>query len=382
MNSDRKIKILFGINKLLVGGAERLVLMELQHIDRTRFSPYLVTLLLSSEPNLNQHAAFLGDRWVTFSFSGFRDVRSFWKLYRFLRRERFDVVVANLFFTGIVLRTAAFLARVPVILMTEVNTSTEEDERNVRLQKLLARVTSRFLAVSKEVLKVRARRLGIPARKFVLCYSSVDIHAVRQSISSEARARARATYHVGEHDVVIVTAGRLTEQKGHKYLIDAVRLIRSRQPRVSIKVIIFGEGAKRAELAEQIQRLDMTEIILLPGAADLPTILSVADVFVMPSLWEGLSVALIEAAVAGLPIVATEVSGTRKVVSHGVTGYVVPTCDSEALADKLQMLASDPGLRQQFSEATHQQYLERFSIEHRLAVLERVINESLNKHRS
>src|SRR3989338_1479210 len=95
----RTIKILLGVNKLTVGGAERILLNQLHAIDRTKYDPYLVTLLPSVKPNFDDEAEYLGEHWKRFSFSGLLDVVSYWKLYRYLKQERFDVVISNLFFT-------------------------------------------------------------------------------------------------------------------------------------------------------------------------------------------------------------------------------------------------------------------------------------------
>jgi glycosyltransferase involved in cell wall biosynthesis len=376
MHNGKKRKILYGINKLHVGGAERLVLLELQHIDRNRFEPWLVTLMSSSQPNLDQEALALGVPWKKLAFKGFGDIGSFWTLFSFLRKEKFDVVIANLFFTGIVLRLAAFLARVPVILMTEVNTSTEEDGKSIVMEKILARVTDKFLPVSREVLEVRSKRLGVSKNKFTLNYSAVDVQAIEKLASSEARAAYRHSLSIEENAIVVSTGGRLTEQKGQKYLVEAFAQVVEEVKDVPVKLVIFGEGHLRQELTMLVKKLELEGKVLLPGAKPLAEIVAVTDIFVLSSLWEGLSVMLIEAACAGLPIVATDVSGMREVVEDGENGFIVPPKNPDALAEKIGILARNSDMRKKFS-ARSKLKAKRFSIETRLHILYGVINELL-----
>ncbi len=374
--SEKKIRILFGINKLAIGGAERLMLSQLSHIDRARFAPHIVTLLPSTMPNFDAEARALGIPWEQFSFRSLLDIPELFRLYSFLHRGRFDVVVTNLFFTGIVLRIAAIFARVPIILVHEVNVSTQEDGKSILLEKLLARFTGRFVGVSNDVIAARSHALGIPKHRFILNYSAIDLDAIRAMRSNAQREKVRRSLGCGAEDLVIVTAGRLTEQKGQRYLIEAFASLRARHP--TARLVIFGEGSLRTELEALTEKLGVHDAVSLPGAAPLSDIISVADIFVLPSLWEGLSVMLLEALAAELPIVATEVSGTKEVIKDGENGFLVSPYDSAALADKIALLISDPALRAKFGQASAKA-VQKFSIESNLMTLSGVIDDVMRE---
>ena len=372
-----KVKVLFGVNKLSVGGAEHLVLHQLARINRKRFDAHLATLLASTAPNLDKEAEHLGSRWEKFSFRGFFDLFAFVQLYQYLRRERFDVVITSLYFTNILLRAAAILARVPVVLSCEVNVKRERGERLFLLEKLLARYTDRFIVNSKEVLEIYMERMQLPREKFALIYSAVDLEAGELGETSLREELCRR-YGLQANDTVIVTAGRLVEQKGHRYLIEAMDTLRRTLPHVSLKFICFGEGELRNKLLEEVRRLGLGKDIFLPGIAPVKDILATADIFVLPSLWEGMSLMLLEAMAAGKPIVATDISGSRELIADKVNGFVVPPGNAAALAQSIKTLIEQPTLRDAFGKASRRE-VQKFSIEHNLNNLYMVINSILQQ---
>jgi glucose-1-phosphate thymidylyltransferase len=377
-DADKKVKILFGINKLAVGGAEHLVLHQLRRVNRHRFDPYLVTLLPSGEPNLDTEATYLGDHWKRFVFKGFFDLVSWWRLYRYLLRERFDVVVANLFFTSIILRSAALLAGVPMILSAELNAYTKRNAKWRPLERFLAHFTARFIASSKDVLEATARDLDLPKEKFALNYNAIDLANTRPP-TAEERAALRARYGVSSDDFIIVTAGRLVEQKGQSFLIDAFATVKQRHPERHVKLMIFGEGPLRTELSNQANALGLKDTVLLPGVAQVADIVGLADIFVLPSLWEGLSLMLLEAMAAGNPILGTAISGTSELIVDGVNGFLVPPGDSTALAEKLDQLVVDDALRSGLSRGSRKE-VQKFSIQSNLNNLYTIIRTSRRKH--
>ena len=375
LSSEKKIKVLFGINKLSVGGAERLVLSQVRSIDRLKFDPHLVTLLSSSKRNFDDGALYLGTKWKQFSFAGLFDIVSWWKLYRYLRRERFDVVISNLFFTSFLLRTAAILAQVPVVISYEHNVYSDRSRIWIAIEKLLSHFTYRIMAISKEVLDASARQLNLPRGKFTLNYNSVDTKEVRPA-TPEERSLAREKYGIVRGAFVIASAGRLVEQKGQTYLIEAFEKIQKTAGK-DVALCIFGEGALRGKLVAQAKESGHGDKVLLPGVVPVADIIAIADVFVLPSLWEGMSLMLLEAMAGGLPIVATDVSGSRELVS-GANGFLVPPKDSDALAKKIQILMDDTDLRARLGRASRKE-AEKYSVEHNLEKVYETIRSALKE---
>lgn len=188
------------------------------------------------------------------------------------------------------------------------------------------------------------------------------IHVVRCGVDSEAfrpREPDGTTSPVDERAPFdIVCVGRLHEKKGHVYLVDAVARLRERG--VSLRCHLVGEGDQRPRLEARIRELDLEDEVEVLGRQPQDRVidlLATADVMVLPSVHtpsgrkEGIPVALMEAMASGLPVVATDLSGIPELVEPEKTGLLVPERDPAALADAIQRLVDDPGLRRRLATA-------------------------------
>jgi glycosyltransferase involved in cell wall biosynthesis len=144
--------------------------------------------------------------------------------------------------------------------------------------------------------------------------------------------------------------GRLVYQKGHEYLVQAMQTLARQFP--TLQAVICGEGPLRGQLEAQVGRLGLEKSVhLLGNRLDIGRCLSAADIFVLPSRWEGLPVALLEAMDAGLPVVATRVEGVEEVVEDGEQGVLVPPEDARVLADSIGQLVLEPDRRARMGAA-------------------------------
>ena len=202
---------------------------------------------------------------------------------------------------------------------------------------------------------------GIPHDTVKVILNGVDLSALRPA-SRETRARARRTYVGGFDGPVIAYVGHLTGGKGIYSLLDAASRLRSWNADVRYLLVGDGkdsEGLKRLAEANGLKR----QFVFIGRVADVAAPLAAADVFVLPSLSEGLSRALLEAMAMGLPPVATDVSGTRDVIPDESYGLVVPPGDPVALADALGKLVTDPDLRREMGRRARGRVVEHFSAE-------------------
>lgn len=158
--------------------------------------------------------------------------------------------------------------------------------------------------------------------------AQVDRAAVRQSVGLEPP------------DIVVVVVATFKRQKGHVHLVDAIEKAVDTLPR--LRVVLVGDGDLRHGIEQMVDDRQLTDHFRFLGSRnDVPDLLAAADVFVLPSLWEGLSVALLEAMASGIPVIATDVSGTREVVVDGETGLLVPPGAPEPLANALLSTVAD-----------------------------------------
>ena len=179
---------------------------------------------------------------------------------------------------------------------------------------------------------------------------------------------APAYVHPGEHRhpgvPVIAFAGRLRTRKAAAVLVAAMPSVLERVP--TCRLMILGGGEQERAVGAMVRRLGLGHALELPGAlprAEVVRRLAGADVFCLPSTYEGMPLAILEAMALGLPVVATAVSGNPEAVEDGVTGLLVPPESASALAAALTRLLLDAGLRRDMGEAGRRRVEERFSIE-------------------
>lgn len=364
--SERK-KVIFAINNLGVGGAENMLVEQLSAFDRTRFELGLITILPLQKVNL---ADMVPEdvKFTKFNFSGIYDVLSLYKLWNFLREEKADTVVTSLFDANLLVRIAAVIARVPVILSSELNVSENKKRWQITADRILAKFTKKILVSSNEVLEFTSKQENLPQEKFQLNFNAIPLRLGNIKINrNEVLSKLEFTIK----PIYIVTAGRLIEQKGHRYLIDAVAKMKQ-EGLNNFKVLIFGKGVLQDELVQHIEKLNLGEEVKFMGLGSMEEILAISDIFVFPSLWEGLSIALLQAMDAGCPIVATKISGTNEVLEDGVNGLLVEPGKSDELSKALSRLLKDEELRAKIAMGAKER-VKKFSIEENVKVIENLI---------
>ena len=226
------------------------------------------------------------------------------------------------------------------------------------LERRLSRSTDAVIFVSQADLRKGMKLRLAPAGKARLIRNGVDPAGMIPGFDRAAKTNELGS--VGRPLVVAVS--RLHRQKGLRYLLRAVPLIREEIP--AVKIVIAGGGPLESKLASEVSRLRIGESAALLGERkDAREVLAAADVFVLPSLWEGLPYVLVEAAVLGKPIVATDIDGVREVVRSGETGILVPPRDPGRLAAALILLLRDRDLAGKLGERARQDVPPAFSLE-------------------
>ncbi|MEM2890193.1 MAG: glycosyltransferase family 4 protein [Candidatus Hadarchaeum sp.] len=161
--------------------------------------------------------------------------------------------------------------------------------------------------------------------KVYLCYNGIDINLFSNPMPTDPLSTPRAL-----HDPQIGIIGRLTEQKGHIYLLEALRIIHDQ---IKAHLLIIGSGPLENTLRQQCTKLNINEYVHFLGYCEnIPEILPQLDCLVVPSLWEGFPTVILEAMAMGVPVIATEVSGSKELIIDNETGILVPPKDSYALA--------------------------------------------------
>lgn len=251
---------------------------------------------------------------------------------------------------------AAHAAGVPAIVRTEhlpnVVTDPEQIAGNTRLQAVI----HRLICVSDEA-GASFRRAGVPAEKLRVVRNGIDpLPAGRD------RAGGRAGLGLPGGARLLLSVGRLVEQKGYAVLLEAAAAVLPDAP--ELHLLIAGEGPLEAALRSQAAALDLAgRVHFLGRREDVPALMAAADLFVLPSLFEGLPLVVLEAMAAGLPVVGTRVCGTAEAVVDGVTGRLVEAGDPAALAAALRAVLGDPALAARWGAAGRRRLQAEFSTE-------------------
>ncbi|MFM7037432.1 MAG: glycosyltransferase [Planctomycetaceae bacterium] len=259
------------------------------------------------------------------------------RLTALLRRVHPEIVLSFLHEANLISRLAALLAGTRCCV-----SGIRVVDRRLRVtfpERLTWRLTTLSIACSESVAREHARLCGIPASRIAVVRNGVDVDAVQQS-----HPLSRAELGLRPDDFVLLMAGRLVPQKSPQILLQTLNLLQQRpQPR-RICLVIAGEGPERAALGELAARLPDPTAVTFPGwRSDLPRLMKTADLFVLPSAWEGLPNVLLEAQAAGLPVAATAIDGCADVIQSGHTGLLFPPEDADAIARIISAQVRDCG---------------------------------------
>lgn len=232
--------------------------------------------------------------------------------------------------------------------------------------------TTALVAISGAVRDVMVN-CGVDSSKIRLISSGTDIARFEEAA---ADPDLRARLEIAPSMPIVCAAATLAERKGIRYLIEAAALLKGK--RTPVHLLIAGDGEQRAEL-DQLARDLGVAASFLGFYPDMPAVLASIDVFVMPSLSEGLGVAVLEAMAAGKPVVASAVGGLKESVLDGATGFSIPSADSQALADAIGRLISNPALCAQFGSAGRARARANYSLEYMARGNETLYYELVNR---
>jgi glycosyltransferase involved in cell wall biosynthesis len=216
---------------------------------------------------------------------------------------------------------------------------------------------SRHIAVSAEGRHLLSTRVGLDPRRTVQIGNGVDVHRFVPPSDETRRTLRRRLLGDGAHEVPICcTVARLTAQKGLDVLVEAAAILRERRGGPPARFLVVGDGELRETLERRIAELGVSDTVELVGPRppeEIPGWLAIADVFVLPSHYEGLSLAVMEAMATGLPVVISRVSGSAELVPTADDGRIVPPGDAACLADAVGELLADAGLRETLGQRAH-----------------------------
>lgn len=287
------------------------------------------------------------------SFSVPAQLRAFWALVRLIKKEKPDLVHAHMPISGILARAAAKLCGVPRIAYTCHGFLFNQPGSRLRrglalvLEVLCGRITDVYLTVSREEAQ-DAKRLHIHPHPVAIGNGR---DPARFHPDAQARTRIRTELGTPAQTPVIIVVSRLVRHKGYPELLAAMEQVPDAELWIVGERLVSDHGANMDEYLTKARAVLGPRLKCLGYRADIPALLAAADIFVLPSHFEGLPMSIIEAMLCGLPVVATNIRGSREQVVPHETGLLVPPGTTAELAEALTTLVQNPSLRQHMGAA-------------------------------
>jgi len=352
---ETPVRVLHLITELNIGGAEKVLSRLLSRLDRDRFA-LAVACLYGRDGLVADDIRSLGISITDLGMTAKWRLDAFVRLYRLLHRQRPTILHTWMFHANVPGRVLGRLAGVPIVISSE-RTMGQEGGLRCWLNRVTAPLPDRVACVSESVAEFAAQTIGIPPAKLVVIPNGIPL----EDFQPGDRSRARVDLGIPLRVVVAGTVGRLQPVKGTRHLLEAWSRLVSGHPDAIL--LLVGGGSQQAALERMSRHLGISEHVRFLGdRVDVPDLLRGMDIFVLPSLWEGMPNAALEAMAVGLPVVATAIGGTPEVVVDGVTGLLIPPGDPDALAQSIAHLLCDPDLRCRMGQAGRERVVNHFSV--------------------
>lgn len=354
----RVTRVMQVTHDLAVGGLQRVVETLCTTIDRSRFE--VAVLCVRDRGPLADRLAAQGVPVTLLERPrGRPDYLPFLRIARVLRAFSADVVHTHNTEPLIGAGIASLLAGTRTLVHTDHARPFPDKRRYMVMEHLLSYRAYRVVGVSDDTTRNLRRYERIPRRKLLTIENGIAGASYDVRIDTAAKRRALG---IGERGPVIGLGARIEEQKGILYLLQALVLLRPRFP--DITLLVAGTGSALPPLEQAARELGVADHVRFLGVRmDMPELLQLFDVYAMPSVWEGLPMALLEAMAAGCPVVASDVGGIPTALTDGVTGTLVPPRDPDALAAAIGSLLQDAARRDRYRAEARRAFRERFSAE-------------------
>jgi glycosyltransferase involved in cell wall biosynthesis len=364
------MRVLVIVDDLRVSGAQRQIAEEARALDPSRVVFSVLALAAPPGPSLAPGIENSGVPVAVLPGHGLLDPRRLGRLTRLIRRTRPDIVHTQLTYANILGLTAARLARCPSVasLQNVTTNQTRMDGPKRTLERLALRLADRTLVVAEGARDETRRSFRLPPGRIDVLPNAIDLDRLELPHGFDRHEARRQLGGTTDGPLICVIA-RLTPDKGHALLIEAASRLVSRYP--GARYVFVGTGVEQERLQTLAHDLGLGETVRFLGVRDdVPQIVGASDLFVLPSLNEGLSLAMLEAMAIGTPVVVTDVGGAPDVVEPGHTGWIVPPGQPTQLAAAIDEALRDPDrasalarraqqlVRSEFAVAKHVERLE------------------------
>lgn len=345
---DKKIKILFAINKLTIGGAENIAVNLANLINKDEYDAYFGIMYRTiKKANFYSKLRLSEARIIHFDFHYFFDIKAFFRVYRFLKQEKIKIVVTHLFEANTAVRLAAILARVPIIIIYEHSVYFAKKYWQRKVDWFLALFTDKIIGVAQGVIDFTSQQEKISKDKFQLIKQICDL-----SVGNiDQRNKIRMSLGIKDNTLVVINLGRFSPEKNQPFIIKLADFLVNKLGELDIVFLIVGYGKMEEELKEKINQAGLQSYVyLLVDPINAKDYLVAGDVFLLPSKREGQPIAMLEAMATGLPALATDVGGIKEIIKDGQSGFLIDD-NIDKIANHILFLKKNPDKRKIMGQA-------------------------------
>jgi glycosyltransferase involved in cell wall biosynthesis len=357
MINNKTVKLLLLISQLGIGGLELQVLELVKGLDKNRFKIFLCPIW----PVMDLESEFIraGACLVKIHKATRYDFTFLYRLIKFLKNEKIDIVHTWIFTANTWGRIAGLLAKTPVIISSERSVAIHKNKVQIIIDRILANYSEKILVNSVAVKQTLTNIEKIQQSKCEVIYNGVDYQRYENNNSSKTVIREELGLPLG--NFIIGTVANCTPAKDYPNFLHAAKIVCDKLPRATF--VICGGGPLINTVKNISDKLGLHEsVIFLGQRRDVNNVLASFDVFLLASRWEGFSNAILEAMASSLPVVATDVGGNPEAIISEKTGFIVPPNDPEAISKRIMDLLNNPEMMRKMGEAGRKRVTEHFSI--------------------
>ncbi len=360
-----KIKVLYLVEDFNIGGLERVVEAIYNGLNRKKYEPHI--WCLAGGGQLADKLASKREKIKILNLSSYHNLRNILKLRQLIKKHNYTIVHTHGYFANTYGRISAFLANTPVIIAHVHTTDLNPKKRHNFIEKLFSKVTDRVICCSNSVKRFNIKHKRSDPAKTITIYNGT-------------KSQGKKNNHRDVDNINIVCVASLVSNKGHRYLLEAVkRLCTSGINNITLQVI--GEGPLKDDLVGYARKLGIADRVIFLGIQEnVNSIMEGADICVLPSIdIEGLGISLIEAMSHGKPVIGTRIGGIPEVVEDGVSGLLAEPKSSKSFEQQLKKLIKDEKLRNIMGENGKNRFDRFFRAESMLRKIESVYSTLLKE---
>jgi glycosyltransferase involved in cell wall biosynthesis len=384
-----KIKILYIIETLGIGGAENLLLNTVKFLNKNDFEPYVLYLFYDDDLAKEfeeMEVSVIGPIFDNYSCVGVNNIVDFFRginrVRKIVRKVKPDIVHTNLFFANIYGRLGSWFGGVNKVITTLHNIDYSEETNNsfrFILRKSLDFITGRllvktFIVGNKAIKENMMSYMG--SNNIELVYNGIDVNQIRHRNFDHSMDNIKEELGLRPEENVLLNIGRLHYQKGQRFLIEAMpNIIKNSKT----KLLIAGSGPLEQELKLLAKKLGVADsVIFLGKRKDIDSIIELSDIFVFPSLFEGLAISLLEVMAHAKPVILFDYQGAQEIIVNQNEGLVIPVRDVDALEKGILTLLGSSKMRKKMGENSLQKVDILFNVAKNNRALEKIYFDVMN----